>query len=134
MKDAFDEVTRIRDRCVAGARKKMEAEVLDLARAQGIGIRQDDGESRQITLSKPTSVESAYMTGMRYIENDGTQTENLFPVESGRPIVGGYKGSLAKRWPEYEGTHKQTVTFPLVAGKLPPTTSVNTIGMGKGNR
>jgi hypothetical protein len=134
MKDAFDEVTRIWDRCVAGAQKNMEAEVLDLLKAQGIGIRQGDGELRQITLSKPTSVESAYVIGLRYIKSDGTQTEDLFLVEKGRPIVGCYKGSLEKRRPEYKGTHKQTVTFTLVAGEPPPTTSVNTISMVKGDK
>ena len=134
MKDAFDEVARIWDRCVAVAQKNMKTEVLDLLKDQGISIRRDDGELWQITLSKPTSVNSAYVIGLRYIKNDGTQTEDLVPVEKGRPIKGSYKGSLEKRWPEYKETHKQTVTFTLIAGEPPPTTSVNTISMVKGDK
>lgn len=131
MKDAFAALERIWNRCVEGARKNMETEILDLLKDQGIRIRQDDGELRQITLSKPSSVDSAFVIGLRYIKRDGTQREDLFPAEKGRPIEGCYKGSLEKRWPEYRQTHKQHVTFGIVADEPPPTTSVNTISMVK---
>ena len=83
MKDAFAELERIWNRCVEGAQKNMEPEVLELLKDQGIRIRQDDGELRQTTLSKPTSVNSAFVIGLRYVKRDGTQSEDLFPVEKG---------------------------------------------------
>ena len=112
----------------------MEQEILDLLKDQGIRIRQDDGELRQLTLSKPTSVNSGFVIGLRYDKKHGTQTEDLFPVERGRPIKGYYKGSLQTQWPEYKGTHKQQVTFAIVANEPPPTTSVNTISVVKGQK
>lgn len=134
MKDAFGELEHIWNRCVAGTQKNMETEVLDLLKDQGIRIRQDDGELRQITLSKPTSANRGFVIGLRYIKKDGTQTEDLFPVEKGRPIAGPCKGSLEKQWPEYKGTHKQEVIFTIVADEPPPTTSVNTISVVKDHK
>lgn len=134
MNGAFGELERIWNQCVAGGQKNMETEVLALLQTQGIRLRQDDGELRQITLSKPISLASAFVIGLRYIKRDGTQTEDLFLIEKGCPITGYYKGSLEKRLPEYKGTHKDTVTFTLVAGEPPPTTSVNTISMVRGNK
>lgn len=134
MKDAFAELERIWNRRVEGAQKNIETEVRDLLKDQGISIRQGDGELRQITLSKRTSVNSAFAIGLRYVKRDGTQTEDLFPVEKGRSIEGCYKGSLERRWPEYRGTHKQQVTFAVVAEESPPTISVNTISMAKSQK
>jgi len=129
MKDAISELERIWNLCVEGAQKNMETEILDLLKDQGIRTRQDEGVLRQITLSKPTSVNSAFAIGFRYVKRDGTQTEDLFPAERGQPIYGCYKGSLEKKWPEYRGTHKQQITFAIVADEPSPITAVNTISM-----
>lgn len=131
MKDAFAELEGIWNRCIEGAQKNIEREILDLLENQNFFIRRDDGQLRQLTLSKPTTVNSGFVIGLRYHKKDGTQTEDLFPVEKGRPIKGYYKGSLQKQWPEYRGTHKQQITFALVADEPPPTTSVNTISVVK---
>lgn len=131
MKDAFAEVDRIWIRCVQSGQRKTETNILDLMKDHGIRVRQDDGELRQPTLSKPTSVNSGFVIGLRYDKRDGTQTEDLFPVEKGRPIKSYYKGSLEKLWPEYKNTHKQRVTFAIVAAEPPPTTTVNTISIVK---
>jgi len=134
MKDSFIELERIWNRCVEDAQKNMETEILDLLNDQGIRTRQDDGVLRQITLSKPTSVNSAFAIGLRYVKRDGTQTEDLFRVERGQPIVGCYKGSLEEKWPEYRGTHKQQITFAIAADEPSPTTAVNTISMLKSHK
>lgn len=131
MKDAFAELEGIWNRCIKSDRKNMEKEILDLLKDQGIRIRQEDGELRQLTLSKPTSVNSGFVIGLRYDKRDGIQTEDLFLVEKGRPIKGYFKGSLQKQWPEYRGTHKQQVMFTMVANEPAPTTSVNTISVVK---
>ena len=131
MKDAFAEVERIWARCVTEGRKDIEGDILDLLKDQGIGIRRDDGSLKQVTLSIPTLVNSAYVIGLRYIKRDGTQTEDLIPVEKGRSVEGCYKGSLQARWPEYDGTHRQQIVFAIVADEPPPTTAVNTISMVK---
>lgn len=134
MKDVFTELEGLWSRHIHGDRKDMGQEILDLLKDQGIRIRQDDGELRQVTLSKPTSVNSGFVVGLRYDKRDGTQTEDLFPVEKGRPIQGYYKGSLQKQWPEYQGTHKQQVVFTMIATEPAPTTSVNTISVVKNSQ
>jgi len=134
MKEALVELEGIWSRCIEDNRKNMGEEVLDLVKDQGIRIRQDDGELRQVTLSKPTSVDSGFVIGLRYHKRDGTQTEDLFPVENGRPIEGYYKGSLQQQWTEYRGTHKQQVVFKMVANEPEPTTSVNTITVVQKNQ
>jgi len=88
-----------------------------------------DGELKQLTVSKPTSVENAFVIGLRYIKRDGTQTEDHFPFQEGRLVERHYKGTLEQKWPEYGGTHKQQVLFTLVADAPTPLTSVNTITM-----
>lgn len=131
MNEAFAELGDIWSRCIEDSRKDMSKEILDLLRDQGIRIRQDDGELRQLTLSRPKSVDSGFVIGLRYDKRDGTQTEDLFPVEKGRPIEGYYKGSLQRQWPEYQGTHKQQVVYEIVANEPEPTTSVSTISTVK---
>src|SRR5882724_9521740 len=111
MKDAFTKLEGIWCRYIEGDRKNMGEEILNLLKDQGIRIRQDDGELRQLTLSKPTSVDTGFVIGLRYDKREGTQTEDLFPVEKGRPIEGYYKGSLQRQLPEYQGTHKQPVVY-----------------------
>jgi len=133
-KDAFPELEGIWSRCIEGDRKNMEEEILGFLNDQGKRIRQDDGELRQLTVSKPTSVNNGFVIGLRYDKRDGTQAEDLFTVEKVSPIKGYYKGSLQQRWTEYRGTHKQRVVFTVVANEPAPTTSVNTISVVKKNQ
>jgi hypothetical protein len=134
MKDAFSELEGIWSRCIANDRKYMFEEILDLLKQQGprgIRIRPvDGGELRQITLSKPTSVNRGFAIGLRYVKKSGRQTEDHFAAEPGGPIERYYKGSLEQKWPEYGGTHCREVVFTKVANEPPPTTSeVNTINL-----
>jgi hypothetical protein len=129
MKDAFSELEGIWSRSIENDRKYMFEEILDLLKEQGKPIRQDDGELRQITLSKPKSVSSGFVIGLRYVKRDGTQAEDLCTVEKGRPIECYYKGRLQQKWPEYRGTHKQKVVFTKTANGPAPTTPVNTMSL-----
>jgi len=110
-------------------RKNMAQEVVNLLLDHGIRIRQDDGQLRQVTLSKPSTIDSGFVVGLRYDKDDGTQTEDLFRVESGQSIKPYYKGALQREFPEYRGTHKQQVVYEMVATEPSPTTSVNTISI-----
>lgn len=134
MKDAFSELEGIWSRCIENDRKNMFEEILDLLQDQGKRIRQVDGELWQITLSKPNSVSSGFVIGLRYVKKDGTLTEDLCTVERGRPIECHYKGRLQQQWPEYRETHKQEVVFAVVANEPAPTTFVNTISLVKKNQ
>jgi hypothetical protein len=137
MKDAYSELEGIWSRCIENNRKNMVDEILDLLKEQGtrgIRIRQDNGELRQLTLSRPTSVNSSFVIGLRYVKRNGKQTEDLFPGERGRPIKGYYKGSLQRQWTEYRGTHDLQVGFTIVANESAPTTLVNTISLVKKDR
>ena len=101
MKNVFAEMEGgIWQRAIDDNRKNMGQEVLDLLQDQRIRIRQDDGQLRQSTLSKPTSVNSGFVIGLRYDKRDRTQTEDLFRVETGHPIQPYYKGSLQKEFLE----------------------------------
>jgi hypothetical protein len=131
MKDAFAEVESIWTRCIETGQKKFDNDILALLQDQGIRIRQDDGDLKQLTLSKPTSVNSGFVIGLRYIKKDGSHTEDLFSVEQGQQVKSYYTGSLEKQWPEYRGTHKQQIDFTIVANESAPITSVNTISMVK---
>jgi hypothetical protein len=127
MHDPYSEMDDIWARALVD-RSALEADVVALLRSLGIRLRQDDGERRQVTVSKPTSVASAYVAAVRYEKQDGTQAEDQFTVEPGGPIGRYYKGRLERRLPEYRGTHKEKVLFTLVQddGQALPT-SVNTI-------
>jgi hypothetical protein len=131
MKDAFAEVESIWTRCIETGQKQFDTDILVLLKDQGIRIREDDGDLKQLTLSKPTSVNSGFVIGLRYIKKDGSHTEDLFSVEQGQQIKSYYKGSLQKQWPEYRETHKQQIDFTIVANESAPITSVNTISMVK---
>ena len=91
MKDAFAEVESIWTRCIETAQKKFDTDILALLKDQGIRIRQDDGDLKQLTLSKPTSVNSGFVIGLRYIKKDGSHTEDLFSVEQGQQVKSFYK-------------------------------------------
>lgn len=131
MNDPYSDLEDIWTRYLEGDRSNMEKEILALLDSQGIRIRLDDGELKQLTVSKPTSVTSGFVIGLRYTKRDGTQTEDHFSVEKGHPIQRHYKGTLECKWPDYRGTHKQQVTFTLVADEQAPITSVNTISLVK---
>jgi len=124
MSDPYFEMEDIWARYLAGDRSKTSIDVLDLLTRQGIGLRQKDGELRQVTSSKPTSIPHGFVIGLRYVKRDGSLTEDHFAVEAGQKIVEPhYRGTLERKWPEYRGTHKQQVVFALVDEdlKAPPT-------------
>jgi hypothetical protein len=131
MNDPYAELEGIWAPFVDGDRSNTENDILALLNSQGIRVRQHDGELKQMTVSKPTSVQNALVIGLRYIKGDGTQTEDHFLFQKGRPVDRHYKGTLEQKWPEYGGTHKQQVLFTLVADGPTPLTSVNTITMVK---
>jgi|KBSMisStandDraft_5_1062788.scaffolds.fasta_scaffold1562874_1 hypothetical protein len=129
MKNAFSDTKSIWEHAIQEDRKNMAQEVVNLLLDHGIRIRQDDGQLRQVTLSKPSTIDSGFVVGLRYDKDDGTQTEDLFRVESGQSIKPYYKGALQREFPEYRGTHKQQVVYEMVATEPSPTTSVNTISI-----
>jgi hypothetical protein len=131
MNDPYAELESIWVRFVDGDRSNTENDILALLSYQGVQVRQDDGELKQLTVSKPTSVQNAFVTGLRYIKRDGTQTEDHFLFQKGRPVDRHYKGTLEQMLPEYGETHKQQVLFTFVADAPTPLTSVNTITMLK---
>lgn len=131
MKDAFVETEAIWDRCTTTGQRQIETEVVNLLNYHEIRLRQRDGHLKQITLSKPTSIESGFVIGLRYVKQDRSHTEDLFTVQREQKIQRLYRGSLEKQWPEYKGTHKQQVNFTLVEGEPAPTTAVNTISQVK---
>ena len=127
MSDLYNNLEGIWKRHLDGDNSNTGKDILALLNSQGIRIRQDDGELKQLTVSKPTSVQSAFVIGLRYDKRDGTQTEDLFSVAQGRPIKRHYRGRLERKWPEYRGTHKQQVLYTLVIDVQATMTSVNTI-------
>ena len=129
MKNAFSDTKSIWEHAIQEDRKNMAQEVVNLLLDHGIRMRQDDGQLRQVTLSKPSTIDSGFVVGLRYDKDDGTQTEDLFRVESGQSIKPYYKGALQREFPEYRGTHKQQVVYEMVATEPSPTTSVNTISI-----
>ncbi|MBI3374285.1 MAG: hypothetical protein HY017_21385 [Betaproteobacteria bacterium] len=131
MKNAYAELEALWNRCTATGDRQVEAEVVDLLEGHGIRLRQRDGQLKQITLSTPTSVNSGFVIGLRYVKQDGSHTEDLFTVQPGQQIQPFYKGSLQKQWPEYQGTHERQVIFALVDNEPAPTTAVNTISQIK---
>lgn len=118
-------------RCTATGDRQIQTEVVDLLNDHGIRLRQRDGQLKQITLSKPTSINSGFVIGLRYVKQDGSHTEDLFTVQKGQQIQPFYKGTLEKQWREYQETHKQQVIFTLVENEAAPTTAINTISQVK---
>jgi hypothetical protein len=129
MKNAFSDTQNIWEHAIQEDRKNMAQEVVNLLLDHGIRIRQDDGQLRQVTLSKPSTIDSGFVVGLRYDKDDGTQTEDLFRVESGQSIKPYYKGALQREFPEYRATHKQQVVYEMLRPKPSPTISVNTISI-----
>src|SRR5258708_30436469 len=124
MKD-YLELQRIWDYCTANGRNDLERQTLNLLKDRVIRIRQDDGDLKQITVSRATSVSSGFVLGLRYVKRDGTCSEDLFAVEGHGFLQAHYKGSLQKIWPEYKGTHKKQSVF----AEPEPTTTGNTISV-----
>ena len=131
MSDPYADIEGIWNRHLGGESFYAEHEIRAILDGQRIRIRQDDGELKQFTISKPTSVASAFALGLRYIKRDGSQTEDHFTFEKGQPTECHYRGSLENKWPEYKGTHKQQVLVTLVVDVQRPITSVNTITLLK---
>jgi len=131
MNDPYAELRSIWDRFIDGDRLTTENDILALLHSQGVRLRQDDGKLKQLTVSKPISTDDALVIGLRYLKRDGTQTEDHFAFQAGRPVQLFYRGSLEKKWLEYRTTHKQQVLFTLVDVPA-PMTSVNTITMVRG--
>lgn len=127
MSCAYADVEAIWNRHISGDQSKTKDDVVALLASQGIRLRQDDGELRQVTVSKPTSLANAFVIGLRYQKNDGSHSEDLFLVEKGCPIEAHYKGSLEHKLQEYGSTHKQPVPFTVVVDLRPPLTAVNTL-------
>jgi len=99
-----------------------------------IKIRKDDGELRQVTISKPTTVESTFVVGLRYIKIDGTYTEDHFVCRKNQAsslepleIERYYKGKLERKFQEYKGVHKQQIDPERLAVYDSCITQVNTI-------
>lgn len=131
MKDAVATIEALWDRCTAAGQKDIENELIDLLKDHGISLRQRDGHLKQISLTRPTIVNSGYVIGIRYVKRDGSQAEDMFTVRQGQRIQAHYRGSLQKMLPEYDGTHHRQVNFASVESEPPPTTPVNTISQVK---
>ena len=129
MSDPYSDIEAIWNRYPSGATFNTERDIRVLLDGQGIRIRQDDGELKQFTISKPTSVTSAFVLGLRYVKRDDSHTEDHFTFEKGRAIECHYRGALENKWPEYKDTHKQHVLFALVVDVQEPITCVNTISL-----
>lgn len=129
MNDPYTELESIFARFIDGDRANTEKEILALLVSQGIGVRRDDGRPKQLTVSKPTSINNALVIGLRYTKRDGTQTEDHFLFQQGCQVERHYGRSLEKKLPEYRGTHKQQVLFTCVVATPTLVTSVNTITM-----
>lgn len=129
MSDPYSDIEGIWNRYLSGDTFNAEREIRALLDSQGIRIRQDDGELKQFTISKPTSITSGFALGLRYVKRDASHTEDHFTFEKGRAIECHYRGSLENKWPEYKDTHKQQVLFALVVDVQNSITSVNTVSL-----
>lgn len=132
MNNTYFILEEIWNRCFVGERQNLVFDSLNLLSAHGIKIRTDDGELKQITISKPTSAENAFVLGLRYLKKDATYTEDHFVCRKDQPSVlepieRYYQGKLECKFQEYKGTHKQQIDPTLVALLNGNTTQVNTI-------
>jgi len=127
-------IEHIWKRCLADEEVDVGEDILALLSRQEIKTRQIDGVLRQINLSIPTSINSAFVIGLRYIKNDGTCTEDHFlcrndiePSMTQLSIEPHYGRRLEIRLSEYRGTHKQQVDITHVDKRDAQVTQVNTI-------
>jgi hypothetical protein len=63
MNDPYAELEGIWARFVDDDRSNTENDILALLSGEGIRVRQDDGELKQLTVSRPTSAENALVIG-----------------------------------------------------------------------
>ena len=138
MNEAYSAIERIWNRHVSGNGLDIKREILGLLLQQGIKTRQNDGKPKQINISNPTSIQDAFVVGLRYIKNDGTQSEDHFLCRKGvapnttrLEIEPHYKRRLEIELPEYRGTHKQQVVFATTNINNSYITQVNTITFPK---
>lgn len=135
MNPKYIAIERIWERVVMGESMDVKREILELLSQSKIKPRQDDGELIQINLSIPTSIEAAFVIGLRYIKKDSTYTEDHFlcqkDIQAGpnlREIEPYYRRRLELLLPEYRSTHKQTIFLPPSRASLGDLTiQVNTI-------
>lgn len=140
MNQTYIAIERIWVQLVDGKSVDIENEILGLLSRAGIKPRQDDGELMQINLSIPTSIEAAFVIGLRYIKKDSTFTEDHFlcqrdsqAVTNPMEIAPYYRGRLESLLSEYVCTHKQTILLPPSrASFVDLPIQVNTISYLKG--
>jgi len=118
MNKAYIQLTEIWENRRLWAEQDVVDRVIVLLLSNGVHVRQDDGELKQVTISIPESLDSSYVLGLRYIKNDGTYTEDHFLCEqvaesglSSKEIQPHYKRHLERSLPEYKHTHKQQPDF-----------------------
>lgn len=133
MNDEYFSIEHIWTRYCAGAEFDVESEILEVLLREKIERRKDDGDLKQINISRPTSIPNCYVVGLRYIKNDGTQTEDHFLFQKGKPIAKFYRRNLEKVLSEYTGAHKMQVPLSPAATAGTTTTYVNTVTFIKGN-
>lgn len=133
MSDAYMTIESIWNRYFSGFAIDVSKEVLDLLLQEDIRIRQKDGTLKQINISRPTSMPSSFVVGLRYMKKDGTPTEDHFLCRNGCPIERHYGKQLEMVLPEYKGTHKQRVDLSVPSTTGMPITYVNTISFQRSN-
>ena len=77
-------------------------------RDYGIKIRSDDGILFHITISETLRIRNVLFFGLRYLKRDGSETEDLYRLNSDgsfRLIDSGYKCKIK----EYKNSHKVSV-------------------------
>ena len=121
MVDAYSEINNFWEKYFAEGPRNLDSGVLMFLGRHGIRIRQHDGELKQITISKPTSVSSAYVVGLRYNKMDGTKTEDHVLVQNDGTVTPHYRRRLEQLLHEYKGTHKQQVDYSEIASAEIPT-------------
>jgi hypothetical protein len=132
MNNTYSSLEEIWNRYLAGERQNLMSASLNLLSAHGIQMRTNDGELKQITISKPTSVKNTFVLGLRYLKKDASYSEDHFVCQKDQPsalepIERYYQGKLERKYQEYKGTHKQPSDPALAALLNSNTTEVNTI-------
>jgi len=134
MNNAYFDLDGIWNKHLSGEKNHFDIEVMALLSRHSIQLRSDDGELKQVTISKPTTAENAFVVGMRYIKSDGTYTEDHFvcrknDASSLEPvkIERYYKGKLERKFQEYKGMHKEQIQPERSAVYDSRITQVNTV-------
>ena len=128
MNTSYVAIENIWTRAQRGEKIDMEGEVLALLLQHRIRPRQDDGELRQINISKASSAAYAFVIGFRYIKRDGSCTEDHYLCRrDGVGIEPHYGRRLETTLQEYRGTHKEEVDFtewPSSGGFITQTNTI----------